>query len=113
MSPCSSPEGTAGLMRILLLVLASQITVLLGINFLASLDCVMTDNVKLIKVCQWPSCVSFFSQQCMYESLGSGTSDNKVNKESDQANREANRSIMFFKDSDTSLWQSQANYFFK
>ena len=51
MSPSSSPEGTAGLVRILLLVLANQITacrILLGINYLASLDYIMADDVELI-----------------------------------------------------------------
>ena len=36
------------------------------------------------KVCQWPRCVHFLASN-MYESLRSGMSDNKVNKESDQA----------------------------
>ena len=63
----------------------------------------------------------------MYESLISGTLllDNKVNKESDQKlniqtielkreNSQAKRSIItFYKDSDTSLWRSQAKLFFK
>ena len=62
----------------------------------------------------------------MYESLSSGTLliDNKVNKESDQKlniqtielkreNSQAKRSIItFYKDSDTSLWRSQAKLFF-
>ena len=60
--------------------------------------------------------VFIFQPTNMYESLGSVTSDNKVNKDTDQAKRselkrqnsQANRSITFYKDSDTSLCRSQA-----
>ena len=59
----------------------------------------------LVQVCQWPRCVRFSANNIMYESLGSGMSDNKVNKESDQAKHnelkrqdsQANRNIMFLR----------------